>query len=242
MKVLRLPEPELRFKNGLATYCKVGLNAGGPYDSINDSHKNKIVLGVIGTKELVDKTRDWVALCNDEILSKPHKEKDDINKELFPDFPGCSLAFETTLVVEDRFVQEIKLGECGKLDRSNDVAYTKGLLALFEEKLRLMLEIGGDVKPDVILCVLTEQMYDLGHAAGDYHTKLKRKEIDPNQLNIFRDIDLFTDKPDPKEEEEPFYINFRSMMKKIAMSREIGVPVQLLRPSTIIHKTLVCSK
>lgn len=233
MKVIRLPEPQLRFKNGIATYCKVGLNVGGPYDSIKDSHKNKIVLGLIGTKELVDKTRDWVSLCNDEIPSKPHKEKDDINKELFPDFPGCSLAFESTLVIEDRFVQEIKLGEYGKLDRANNVAYTKGLIELFEEKLKLMLEVSGDLKPDVILCVLTEEMYDLGHAAGDYHKKLKRKEIDPNQLNIFRDIDLFSDKPDPKDEEEPFYLNFRSMMKKVAMSKGVGVPVQLLRPSTI---------
>src|ERR1044072_440520 len=111
MKVLRLPEPELRFKTEAGTYCKVGLAAGGPYDSIKEGHANKIVLGIVGLRELIDKTRDWIVLCNDEIRSKPHKEKDSINKELFPDFPGCSIAFETTLVVEDRFVQEIKLGE-----------------------------------------------------------------------------------------------------------------------------------
>jgi len=233
MKVLRLPEPELRFKTEIATYCKVGLAAGGPYDSIKEGHANKIVLGIVGLRELIDKTRDWITLCNDEIVSRPHKDKEDINKELFPDFPGCSIAFDATLIAEDRFVQEIKLGEYGKLDRTNDVAYTKGLLTLFEEKLKLMLEVSGDLKPDVILCVLSEEMYELGHAAGDYHKKLKKKEIDPNQLNIFKDIDLFTEKPDPKEDEEPFYINFRSMMKKVAMSKDVGVPVQLLRPSTI---------
>jgi hypothetical protein len=32
-----------------------------------------------------------------------------IAKDLFPDFPGCSLAFETTMIIEDRFVQEIHL-------------------------------------------------------------------------------------------------------------------------------------
>lgn len=233
MKVERLPEPELRFKEGKATYCKVGLDAGGPYDAIKESHKDKIILGIIGIKEFIEKTREWVELCNDFIESKPHKVKDEINKELFPDFPGCTLAFDTKLVVDNRFVQEIKLGEYGRLDRNNDVAFTQGLLSLFEEKIKLMLEVSGDDKPDVILCVLTEEMYDLGHAAGDYHKKLRKKEIDPNQLNLFKDIDTFSNKPYDSEEEAPFYINFRSSMKKMAMSSQVGIPIQILRPSTI---------
>jgi hypothetical protein len=32
MNVERLAEPELRFKEGVATYCKVGLGIGGPLD------------------------------------------------------------------------------------------------------------------------------------------------------------------------------------------------------------------
>jgi hypothetical protein len=232
MKVERLPEPLLRFKTATDTYCKFGLGQDAPYESIKESHKNKIALGIIGIKEFVDKTRDWVELCNDYIESKPHKEKEDINKDLFPDFPGCSYAFSTSLVVEPRFVQNILIGDYAKLDRLNNIAYTQGLLKIFEEKIKLMLEVGGDDKPDVILLVLTEEMYDIGHIAGDYHRKLKKKEVDPNQLNLFADYDKFSN--DPKtNEEEPFYINFRSKMKKLAMSREIGIPIQILRPSTI---------
>ncbi len=176
MKVERLPEPELRFKGGTATYCKAGLEETGPYDAINESHKGKISIGIIGMKEYVEKTKEWVGLCNDFIESRPHKEKEEINKELFPDFPGCGVAFDSKLVAEDRFVQYIPIADYAKLDLYNDIKYTEGLLSLFEEKVKLMLDISGDAKPDVILCPLTDEMYERGHVAGDYHRKLKKEK------------------------------------------------------------------
>jgi hypothetical protein len=233
MKVERLAEPQLRFKEGTNTYCKFGLGEGGPYDALKKGHKNIITLGIVGMRESIDKARDWIELCNYYIESKPHKEKEEINKELFPDFPGCDEAFATSLVVENRFIQEIRLSDYAKLHRSNEIAYTSGLLELFEEKIKLMLEVSGDEKPDVILCVLTEEMYELGHAAGDYHKKLKKKVADPNQLNLFGDLDKFSDKPFTPDVEEPFYINFRSSMKKMAMSSGVRIPIQLLKPATI---------
>jgi hypothetical protein len=233
MRVERLPEPKLRFKEGTNTYCKFGLGERGPYDALKKGHKNVITLGIVGMRESIDKTRDWIELCNTYVESRPHKEKEDINKELFPDFPGCDEAFAASLVIENRFIQEIRLSDYAKLHRSNEIAYTSGLLELFEEKIRLMLEVSGDEKPDVILCILTEEMYEKGHAAGDYHRKLKKKEADPNQLNLFGDLDKFSGKPFAPDIEEPFYINFRSSMKKMAMSSGVGVPIQLLKPATI---------
>ena len=174
-------------------------------------------------RESIDKTRDWIELCNTYVESLPHKEKEAINKELFPDFPGCDEAFAASLVIENRFIQEIRLSDYAKLHRSNEIAYTSGLLELFEEKIKLMLEVSGDEKPDVILCILTEEMYEKGHAAGDYHRKLKKKEADPNQMNLFGDLDKFSGKPFTPDVEEPFYINFRSSMKKMAMSSGVGV-------------------
>jgi hypothetical protein len=233
MKVERLAEPQLRFREGTNTYCKFGLGVGGPYDALKKSHKNIITLGIVGMRESIDKARDWIELCNTYVESRPHKEKDEINKELFPDFPGCDDAFATSLVVENRFIQEIRLSDYAKLQRSNEIAYTSGLLELFEEKIKLMLEVSGDEKPDVILCVLTDEMFELGHAAGDYHKKLRKKEADPNQLNLFGDLDKFSGKPFTPDVEEPFYINFRSSMKKMAMSSRVGVPIQILKPATI---------
>jgi hypothetical protein len=234
MKVERLPEPELRFKGGTATYCKSGLEDTGPYDAIKESHKGTISIGIIGMKEQAEKTKEWVGLCNDFIESRPHKEKEEIRKELFPDFPGCGVAFDTKLVAEDRFIQYIPIADYARLDLYNDIKYTEGLLSLFEDKIKLMLDVSGDAKPDVILCPLSDEMYERGHVAGDYHRKLKKKkEVDPNQLNLFKDLDGFSNTDFAKEEEEAFHINFRSIMKKMAMSSSIRIPIQLLRQPTI---------
>jgi hypothetical protein len=233
MKVERLPEPNLRFKSGVDTYCKFGLGNHGPYDATKAGHKSVVTLGVVGMKESIDKARDWIALCNSYLESRPHGEKEEINKDLFPDFPGADDAFNTTLVFEDRFVQEIRLSDYAKLNRGNDIAYTSRLLEIFEEKIKLMLEVGGDDKPDVILCILTEEMYELGHAAGDYHKRLRKRVGDPNQINLFADWDKFSGTPYSRDEEEPFYINFRSSMKKMAMSSSVGVPIQILKSATI---------
>ena len=189
MKIERVEEPELLFKDCKSTYCKIGLSETGPYLARKGIGSNRITLGIIGTKELIEKTKNWINLCGNYIESKPHKEKDEISKDLFPDFPGCEYAFHTNLVVDDQFVQYIPVTEYGRLDRKN---YTQGLLNIFRDKLNLMFEISTDLRPDVILCLLTDEMYDYGHIAGNYHRRLRRrKQVDPNQLNLFRDIVLW---------------------------------------------------
>lgn len=75
MKIDHIPEPILLFKNGSSTYSKIGLTHFGPYDAIKESHTNTIILSIIGTKELIYKTRKWVQLCNNNIESKPHGER-----------------------------------------------------------------------------------------------------------------------------------------------------------------------
>jgi hypothetical protein len=233
MSLERLDEPLLKFKNSTSTYCKEGLSESGPYDSIKEGHKNKIIIGIIGLKEIVEKTKDWVDLCNDAIESKPHGAKGEINKELFPDFPGCGYSFETKLVVEKRFIQNIHIADFYKLNRHDNIKYTQELLSLFEDKMKLMLEVNQYTEPDVILCVFTEEMYDLGHTAGDYHKRMQKRRnvVDLRQMNLFKDIDNFAENDFTYDEDEPFYINFRSMMKKIAM--DIRIPIQILREATI---------
>jgi hypothetical protein len=42
MKLERLSEPKLRFKDNADTYCKFGLGECGPYDAAKESHKEVI--------------------------------------------------------------------------------------------------------------------------------------------------------------------------------------------------------
>jgi hypothetical protein len=232
VKIERIPEPELIFKGmNKSTYCKLGLGDSGSYAADKEGHGSKINIAIIGTKELVEKTREWVALCNEEIISIPHKGKTDINKHLFPDFPGFEQAFMSKLVIEDSFVQTIKNADLFKLHNTNEFVYQNGLLNLFRQRTLEMFE-NNERRPDVILCVLTDEMYDICATVGDYHKKIKKKEKDLDQMDLFHDLDTLPDGFIPKSP-EPLYRNFRSCMKKIAMEPSIRMPIQILRPATI---------
>lgn len=233
MTIERIPEPELQFQSGANTYCKTGLLANGPYDASKDSHSSRLLVGIIGTKELIERTKEWIKLCNNSIESKPHGVKEAINKNLFPDFPGSEIAFNSRIIVQDSYNQVISLSDLTHLDWQNNVKFTDDLLSIFKGKIRLVLDT-NEIGPSVFLCVLTDQMYEICHVVGDYHRKLKkRKKIDPNQLNLFQDLDTFSEKDFSQGEDEPFYRNFRSALKKLAMNPEISVPIQILREHTI---------
>jgi len=226
MRCERLPEPELAFKEESSTNCKTGL-LQGPYSARRDTHAARIRVGVIGPKHLVESCREWVACCNGFIESRPiptpGRERPAIDKRLFPDFPGCPTAYECTLVTDDAYVQFLSLADFAKLDKNNPHAYLEILLRLFEEKIKLMVDSNVS-PPDVILCLLTNEMYDICHIVGDYHERLRRRREPETQLNLFKDFDEFN----PARvvgESRPLTRNFRSCLKKLAMRPDIRIPI-----------------
>ncbi|MCK4224481.1 MAG: hypothetical protein KAX39_04820 [candidate division Zixibacteria bacterium] len=237
MRIERLPEPELLAKGPPATFCKTAL-LDGPYSALQQTHKEQITVGIVGLKSLVEKTKDWIDLCNDFVESRASKSKGNggggaINKDLFPDFPGTPIAFQCKIVTDDSYIQPIILSECRGLDKRRKFKYIEELLSIFESKIKSLLDI-NEKKPDVILCILSDEMYETCHVVGDYHKKIKkRKLVDRFQLNLFQDFDSFQETGVYAEESKPFFRNFRSALKKIVMNPQIGVPVQIVREHTI---------
>ncbi len=231
MKIERIQEPNLVFGQSKNTYCKIGLSGHGPYAGQREGHNQKISVAVIGTKELIEKSQEWIGLCNDFIESKPHKDKDAINKHLFPDFPGCHIAFDSKIVIENSYIQVIKNAELAVLHKLNEFQFQDQLLRLFRIKIMEMLE-NNERRPAVILCLLTDEMFDVCGTVGNYHRRLKKPDIDPSQLNLFHDLDAFPE-AFTIAKSEPFYRNFRSLMKKMAMEPDIKIPIQLVREATI---------
>jgi hypothetical protein len=233
-KVERLEEPVLRFKDATSTYSKMGL-LRGPFSCTSDTHRAKIGVGLVGRKDMIDRANRLLARCNDSIDSvRPRGSNPEavLNKKLFPDFPGVRVAFETQIVAPQEYVKVITYAELGHLDRKNKYAYVDGLLDLFIAKiLRIIDEMAQ--KPDVVLCLIDDEMYEYGHAAGDYHAKLRRKRVDPNQLNMFQDFDRMEDLGYVPEEAKPFYTDLRSALKKRVMSPKIGIPIQLVTEDTL---------
>ena len=92
------------------------------------------------------------------------------------------------LVIENSFVQTIKNADLFRLHNANEFVYQNGLLNLFRQRILEMFE-NDERRPDVILCVLTDEMYDICATAGDYHKKIKKKEKNLDQMDLFHDLD-----------------------------------------------------
>src|SRR6266702_1331992 len=78
-------------------------------------------IGLIGTYHLIDLAKEWIASANSYIESIPTRELESAfderrHKLLFPDFPGCPVAFSKTLVVEPEFEAKLTLNEIAELD------------------------------------------------------------------------------------------------------------------------------
>ena len=226
-------------KSSAETDCKRVL-LGGPYAARAESHSNRISVGLIGTYSLVDKAKKWLSQVNEPIESRREARDADVvalerHKLLFPDFPGCPVAFEKTLISEPQFEQKITLDELKLLDRSNEFTFIEGLLKLIDAKIARITEV-ADRKPHVILLLLTEEIYDLCHIVGDYHRRLKKPRIvDANQLDFFKDFDTLQLTP-KVESDKPISRNLRSALKKIAMNPVYGVPIQIIRENTLLGK------
>ncbi len=74
----------------------------------------------------MDKAKKWLSQVNEPIESRREARDADAvalerHKLLFPDFPGCPVAFEKTLISEPQFEQKITLDELKLLDREQRV-------------------------------------------------------------------------------------------------------------------------
>lgn len=233
-------EPHVLCKAGDATDCKQAL-LSGPYDARKTTHSNKLSLGVIGIYELVDPCKQWLFNANDFVESEPTREiESDLSRDkfkmLFPDYPGTEVAFEKHIAFDPTFEARINASELRRLNAANEFTYFEGLLELIESKLSYILS-AGDKSPDVVLLLLSDEIYDAYHIVGDYHRKLKRrnkKKVNENQLefDLFKDFDTINLGAQPTES-ALVSRNLRSAIKKIAMNPKYGVPVQIIRETTI---------
>jgi hypothetical protein len=238
-EIALLPEPKVLGKETAEADCKRALLTG-PYGARQQSHSNRMSVGLVGTYNLIDRAKEWLAAANDPIESESTGNPSDLNaqrrhKLLFPDFPGCVAAFDKSVALEPHFEQRITLDELRTLDKKNKVAYIEQLLQNFQTKIQRIVE-ALERKPDVILLLLTDEMYELCHIVGDYHRKLRKPRLnEAGQLDLFKDFDTLQLTP-RADGEMAIYRNLRSALKKIAMNPEYGVPIQIIRENTLLGK------
>lgn len=121
------------------------------------------------------------------------------------------------------------------MDKSNEFTFIESLLRSIESKIERIAKV-ADKKPDVILLLLTEEVYELCHIVGDYHRRLRKPRIiDANQLDLFKDFDTLQLSP-RVDTDKLVSRNLRSALKKIAMNPVYGVPIQIIRENTLLGK------
>lgn len=226
-----IPEPTVLAKTAEATDCKSVLLTG-PYGA-RQAHSNCIRLGVIGTYDLVDAFKVWLDSLNSTIESEPSKDLTDDqfaaerHKLLFPDFPGAEQAFDCAISVDPEFEARIPINELGRLPRDNKPAYLDALVNLISEKIQSLLR-GSNRKPEAIVVLLTNEMFETAHLVD--LRRFKKPSTD-GQLNLFSDFDKLQDRlPKP---DELVKRNLRSVLKKLAMSPSIQIPIQIIRENTL---------
>src|ERR1700685_121139 len=234
-----LREPSVVTKDQEGTYAKECLLTG-PYAARRGSHTERLSIGLVGTYNLIDLAKEWIASANSFIESIPARKLESSfderrHKLLFTDFPGCAIAFCKTLIVEPEFEAKLTINEIAELGGLKPEDYAGKLESLIEQRIKNMIGL-AEGKLDVIIILLTDDMYETCHIVGDYHKSLKPEpEAESQQLDLFSDFDKLSLDIDPRKV-EPLSHNFRSRLKKIAMNPEYGVPIQIIREQTLRGK------
>jgi len=218
-----LPEPELEFRYGQRTLDPhAGLALFGPFSSELGSHPKSIVYGVIGAPNGVDAFREWSRYLQNSIIEplSPRRrmgrmiQPDDRKLYLlWPPFPGYEGAFAShwpTAGWRHEMDREHLVKLANQKDpntRAYDVvsAYCE---ALSRAKQR-------DENFHVMICVIPDEVYENCRPWSKLKGASRNKGIEKT--------------PDP--EALKLSVDFRRQLK--ARSMEFGVPVQIVRESTL---------
>lgn len=220
-----LEEPLLEFafrqKNN---FSKDGLYLYGPL-----SNKKEIRYGVIGTKNGLNRLKNWIKQIQSYI------PLEDSTKLHFSSFPGFQAVFKSELPLEPISLIEVPENEIYEKIRIENIqeAVYKTVSIYYDRLVKHQLE--EDEQPDFWFIVIPEDIFKYGRPmskvpkeerqkSGLILTKKMMKTRSPGQMNLLKQMD----------EEEQIYKyqeNFRRQLKARLLKKKI--PIQILRETTI---------
>jgi hypothetical protein len=221
--VTALPEPTLEFRYGQKTLDPhAGLALFGPYSTDLGSHPKSIVYGVIGAPNGVDAFREWSRHLQNSIV-EPLSPKPKMGRMVQPDsrklyllwppFPGYELAFAAHWPAAG-WRHEMDRGRLVQLASQKDPktrAYD--VVSAYCDALNRAKQ--RDENFHVMICVIPDEVYENCRPWSKLRGANRMKGIEKA--------------PDPKALK--LSVDFRRQLK--ARSMEFGVPVQIVRESTL---------
>jgi hypothetical protein len=202
MDVTIIQEPALEFGAGNHIDIRFGLMNHGPLDLRTETAPQRVRLGIVGTPEGVEGIHAWVERIGSGVAAKESKQPN-----LFPRFPGFGDGNDlpAPLFVDPRLHGTVRQRDLDSLFKSSDRnRVVEEAVDMFLSEMRRLTE---KASADVLVCAVPEGLIDY-------------MEADPPPAE------------DAEDEDSAAKVNldFHNLLKAKAM--DLGVPVQLLLPST----------
>ncbi|MBX2933849.1 MAG: hypothetical protein KF825_06365 [Ferruginibacter sp.] len=212
MKLRYIEEPSLQFGSNQHVCPKGGIVSYNPFD-INNVRPEKIVLGLVGKSESVDLVADWVKSCKYEIEGKKPKKGKRIITNLFPGFCGFNKnsGFKSEVAFDDTYLRKINNSDIEDILKKND-SLEKVIELIADLYLAEIKYLSKNKSPDVILCVITE----------DLVKHLVEATFEPQT-----DEELIISKEEIEDDVTEKEKNFRRYLKAKAM--QYNIPIQIVR-------------
>lgn len=212
MKLRYIEEPSLQFGSNQHVCPKGGIVSYNPFD-INNVRPEKIVLGLVGKSESVDLVADWVKSCKYEIEGKKPKKGKRIITNLFPGFCGFNKnsGFKSEVAFDDTYLRKINNSDIEDILKKND-SLEKVIQLIADLYLAEIKYLSKNKSPDVILCVITE----------DLVKHLVEATFEPQT-----DEELIISKEEIEDDVTEKEKNFRRYLKAKAM--QYNIPIQIVR-------------
>lgn len=210
MKMEFFDEPDLEFGSG-GTHVDIrhGIILHGPLDLGEATAPNQIRVGLVGTSESVDGVRSWLQHCEAGIDAKKSRLGN-----LFPLFPGFrpDTTFHSQLAFHDRWTSMLRQREIDRLlQHPGSPTLVQDCVKLFVEHVAAVKETAG---PMVLICTPPKDLLDAVDARVEQKKDAQEQELDESSEEADQT-------PSPA---------FHDLLKAEIM--KIGIPIQMVRPST----------
>jgi hypothetical protein len=202
MHVAHIQEPALEFGAGRHIDIRFGLMNHGPLDLRTETAPQRVRLGIVGTPEGVEGIHKWVERIGGGVAAKESRQPN-----LFPRFPGFGEGADlpAPLFVDARLHATVRQRDLDSLFNSSDRnRVVEEAVGMFLSEMRRLTE---KASADVLVCAVPEGLIDYMEADRPAEEDAEDEDSAPT-VNL----------------------DFHNLLKARAM--DLGVPVQLLLPST----------
>lgn len=216
MKFHFIEEPMLEFGRDVHVCPRAGIATYDVYDTRMSVRRERILVGAVGTSDVLSKFKEWAIKCSNYIPAKAKTKQPNLS----PAFCGfnAEVGFKATLVHEDEITRTINNSDIRTVLKIKDsTKRVDAAVDLYYPHLKFLAQHRA---VDVIVCVIPDELYD---------EVAKEQKANPLE-EITEDEQTQSDVQSESENETKdayFESNFRRALKAKAM--HLNKPLQLIR-------------